>query len=88
MNKEFEHRNCGSYRARFCGIQPAEDLIRQFYVFQILFKLINEDGGIQRDPAVTCQEFRERLILGYQDPRSLARCPRGEGLARPRIAFA
>jgi len=69
-------------------MQPAKDLTCQLYIFCVLFELKNEDGGIERNPLVTRQEFGETLILGYQDLRSLLKYPRGKDFAKPRIALA
>ena len=77
MNKEFEHRDCRRYGARFCRIQPEEYLVCQFNVFRIFFQLKNEDGCVERDSPMTREEFREQSVLYYQDPRSLVRYLRG-----------
>jgi hypothetical protein len=52
LNQQFRHGDRRGYGSMVRAFQPCEDVIGESHIARIGFQLVNEDAGIQRDPAM------------------------------------
>src|ERR1019366_3497537 len=71
LHQQLRHGDGGGYRCVDRPLQPGEDGIGETDVSRVGFQLIDEDTGIQRDPAMTLQKGAEAVQV--QLSRSFSR---------------
>jgi hypothetical protein len=57
LNQQFRHRDCGCCRGMPRSSEPRKNLIGETHISRIRFHVIDEDAGVQKDPAVLLTSF-------------------------------
>jgi hypothetical protein len=59
LNQQFRHGDSGRHRRMARLFQPCEDLIGEAHISRIRFHVVDEDAGVQSDPASSPEKGAE-----------------------------